>query len=123
MSIYTRVHGSFQGGWTGEKFAPLRRAEGHKVVSPPLPGSADAPLPADQATLDRYVERICVLIDAEPQSVILVGHSMGGIVISQTAERRPDRIAQLVYICGFILADGESLLRFLDDSRDLAGEE
>ena len=123
MSTYILVHGSFHGGWTWDKFAPLLRAEGHKVLCPTLPGSADDPLPADQATLDRYVERICTLIDAEPEPVILVGHSMGGIVVTQTAERRPERISQLAYICGFILVDGESLVRFLDESRDLAGEE
>lgn len=123
MATYILVHGSFHGGWTWGRFAPLLRAEGHKVLCPTLPGSAGDSLPAVEVTLERYVERICALIDAEPEPVILVGHSMGGIVVTQTAEHRPERIKLLVYICGFILVDGESLLQFLDDSKELAGEE
>jgi pimeloyl-ACP methyl ester carboxylesterase len=35
---------------------------------------------------------------------------MGGIVITQTAARCPERIALLVYVCAFLPADGQSLL-------------
>jgi pimeloyl-ACP methyl ester carboxylesterase len=40
----------------------------------------------------------------------LVGHSRGGIIISEVAERRPEKIALLVYLAAFLLRDGESLL-------------
>src|SRR5262249_33664037 len=44
---------------------------------------------------------------AEP--VILVGHSRGGFVVSQAAERRPDKVKTLVYLAAFLLREGESL--------------
>jgi pimeloyl-ACP methyl ester carboxylesterase len=123
MSTYILVHGSFHGGWTWDSFAPLLKAAGHTVLCPTLPGSAGDPISPEQATLERYVESIVALIDGAPEPVILAGHSMGGIVVTQTAELRPDRIRMLVYICGFLFVDGESLTGFLDDSKDLAGEE
>jgi len=41
--------------------------------------------------------------------VILVGHSRGGILISEAAQARPERVQVLVYLCAFLLRDGESL--------------
>ena len=35
---------------------------------------------------------------------------MGGIVISEAAEARPDKVARLVYLTAFLLRDGETLL-------------
>ncbi len=43
------------------------------------------------------VERVCKTLDAQPEPVILVGHSMGGGV-TQTAEHRPGKINTLVYL-------------------------
>jgi pimeloyl-ACP methyl ester carboxylesterase len=35
---------------------------------------------------------------------------MGGIAISQAAERHPERIRTLVYLTAFLLRDGETLI-------------
>ena len=49
-------------------------------------------------------------IDASREPVTLVGHSLGGLVISQTAERVPDKISSLVYLCAMLLQDGQSTI-------------
>ena len=41
---------------------------------------------------------------------MLVGHSRGGIVISEVAERLPKQVGMLVYLTAFLLRDGETLL-------------
>ncbi|CAA9377153.1 MAG: hypothetical protein AVDCRST_MAG93-8910 [uncultured Chloroflexia bacterium] len=41
---------------------------------------------------------------------MLVGQSMGGMVISQAAEQRPDKIEMLVYVGAYLLRDGEAPL-------------
>ncbi len=60
-------------------------------------------------TLDAYADRVCEILDGgEP--AILVGNSMGGIVISQAAARQPDRVERLVYVAAFLPGDGQSLM-------------
>jgi pimeloyl-ACP methyl ester carboxylesterase len=39
---------------------------------------------------------------------VLVGHSLGGIAISQAAEQRPEKIEKLVYVCALLLPSGKS---------------
>jgi len=54
---------------------------------------------------------MCQVVDAQRESVVLVGHSMGGsMVITQAAEYRPDKIQTLVYVAARLLRNGESSL-------------
>jgi pimeloyl-ACP methyl ester carboxylesterase len=46
---------------------------------------------------------------ADAQPVVLVGHSCGGAVITQLADRCAGRIARLVYVAAFEPRDGESV--------------
>jgi pimeloyl-ACP methyl ester carboxylesterase len=73
--------------------APLVESAGHVVLAP------------DQAD----AERVSEIMDAQSGPVILVGHSMAGAIISQAAEYRPEKAAALVYVCAYLLRDGESL--------------
>ena len=56
-----------------------------------------------------YADRISQVLDARPEPAVLVGQSSGGVVISQTAEQRPDKIETLVYVGAVLLRDGESV--------------
>ncbi len=49
------------------------------------------------------VAKICDLIDSIEGKVILVGHSKNGIMISQVAEYRPDKIEKLVYLAAYLI--------------------
>ena len=110
MATYLLVHGAFHGAWAWERVTPLLEEAGHSVIAPDLPGSGADQTPVSEITLQAYVDRVTAEIDAAPEPVILVGHSMGGLVITQTAEFRPRRIAKLVYLCANLLSDGERLL-------------
>src|SRR5438552_2315995 len=41
---------------------------------------------------------------------VLVGHSMGGMVITQAAANCPEYVDRLVYVAAFLPADGQSLI-------------
>lgn len=43
---------------------------------------------------------------------------MGGIVVSQAAEQRPDRIRALVYVCAFLLRDSQCLVDVAQGDKD-----
>jgi pimeloyl-ACP methyl ester carboxylesterase len=60
--------------------------------------------------MQTYVDYVCNVLDALPEPAILVGHSRGGIVISQVAERCPDRVKSLVYLAAFLIPSGEAML-------------
>jgi pimeloyl-ACP methyl ester carboxylesterase len=83
---------------------------GHEVATFDLPGAGDDPTPVAEVTLDAYARRICDALADEPEPVVLVGHSMGGMAITQAAARCPERIARLVYVAAFLPADGQSLV-------------
>jgi pimeloyl-ACP methyl ester carboxylesterase len=123
MATFLFVHGSFHGAWCWERLAPLLLERSHRVVTPNLPGSADDPAPLENAGLQSYATRIAAHIDEISGPVILVGHSMGGIVSSQVAEWRSGRIAAVVYICGLLLRSSETLATFLDAHADLGIED
>jgi pimeloyl-ACP methyl ester carboxylesterase len=110
MSTFVLVHGSWHGGWCWDSVKALLENQGHRVMAPDLPGHGQDRTPIAEITLQRYVDRVLAVIDAQPEPVILVGHSMGGIVITQTAEQRPDKIKTLIYLCAFLPRDGQSLL-------------
>lgn len=110
MSNFVLVHGAQHGAWCWYKVAPLLRQKGHQVICPDLPGHGRDRTPPSEVTLRAYVDQVCAVLDAESEAVILVGHSMGGAVITQAAEQRPDKIAKLIYLAAFLLQDGQSVL-------------
>ena len=111
MSNYVLIHGAWHGGWCWKNVVPLIEKEGHKVVAPDLPGHGNDKRPITEITLQAYTDRVCQILDEQSEPVILVGHSMGGVVITQTAEYRPEKIKKLVYLTGFLLQNGEFLLQ------------
>ena len=110
MTTFVLVHGAWHGGWCWEKLVPLLEARGHRVSAPDLPGHGADRTPIAEITLDAYAERVRATIAAQLEPVVLVGHSMGGVVITAAAERIPERIRTLVYLTAFLIGAGESLI-------------
>jgi pimeloyl-ACP methyl ester carboxylesterase len=113
MSIFLLVHGAWHGGWCWFKVAPLLEAQGHRVLAPDLPSHGIDRTPVGEVSLETYARRICEILDGCEEPVVLVGHSMGGLVVSRAAELRPAKVRTLVYVAAFLLRDGESLLDIL----------
>jgi pimeloyl-ACP methyl ester carboxylesterase len=118
MSTFVLVHGAWGGGWVWDRVAGVLRQQGHTVHTPDLPGHGSDGTPTAKVTLQSYVDRICQVIDGCNERVILAGHSMGGIVISQAAEERSGRISALVYVTAFLLQDGQCLLQWAELDKD-----
>ena len=109
MARFVLVHGAWHGAWCWYKVIPLLKAQGHEVVAPELPGHGITRTPTNKVSMQGYTDRACDTLDESSEPSILVGHSMGGIVITQTAEYRPEKISKLVYLAAFLLPDGMSL--------------
>lgn len=117
MAVYILLHGAWHDSRCWQKITPQLSARGHEVFTPDLPGHGRDHTPFNTITLASYIDAISVLIEKTTQPVILVGHSMAGIIISQLAENLPSRIQILVYLAAFIPADHESLLDVAKKSR------
>lgn len=110
MSTYLLIHGSWHGAWCWYKVIPHLERAGHRVIAPDLPSLGIDKTPISQVSLDTWTDSVCQLLDDQVEPVILVGHSRGGIVISQVAEKRPEKVKTLIYLAAFLLRSGESLL-------------
>lgn len=106
------IHGAWQGAWAWQPVVPLLEAVGQRAVAVDLPGNGSDATPPDAVTTMLYAEHVAAIIDGLADPIIVVGHSMGGTVAAQVSELRPERIAVAVYLCAFLLPDGESVLDF-----------
>jgi len=109
MSTFILVHGAWLDASCWTPVAERLRTAGHRVVAPDLPGHGADNTPLAGQTLDGYVERVLRDVERAGEPVILVGHSMAGVVISAVAERAPERVRHLVYVAAYLLGDGESI--------------
>jgi pimeloyl-ACP methyl ester carboxylesterase len=119
MANFVLVHGAWHGGWCWVKVVEELQAAGHVALAPDLPSHGSDPTSPDRVDLGSYVERICDVIDSLPGQVVLVGHSLGGLTISQVAELRADRLARLVYLAAFVPESGVPF----DPAADIAASE
>lgn len=116
MATFVLIHGAWHGGWCWERVQPLLETRGHKVIAPDLPGLGSDQTPVDTVTMETWVSFVTDLIKEQNGPVVLVGHSRGGIVISEAAERIPAKIGKLVYLTAFMLPDGMSMQEVIDQS-------
>lgn len=114
MTTFVLVPGAMHGKWTWDRVIPLLEAYGHKAVAEDLPGMASregAP-PAADVTLALWADFVADLARAAEGRVILAGHSRGGLVIGEAAERLVDtlgeRLAGLIYVAGLIAPPGQT---------------
>jgi pimeloyl-ACP methyl ester carboxylesterase len=108
MTTFVLVAGAWHGAWCWYKVAPLLEEAGHAVVAVDLPSLGRDTTPISAVSLQMWRDHVVDIVDAQPDRVVLVGHSRGGVVISAVAEQRPHRIEALVYVAAFLLGDGES---------------
>jgi pimeloyl-ACP methyl ester carboxylesterase len=110
MSTYVLVHCGWHGAWSWHNVIPQLEKQGHTVVAPDLPSHGrDRSMSPSDVTLRDYTDRMSSVIQQQNEPVILVGHSLGGIVISQTAEECSDRIQKLVYTTAFLIPNGGNM--------------
>ncbi len=78
-------------------------------VAVDLPGRGSRPADILGVTLDDCVEAVVDSADAAGFThVRLVGHSLGGVVITETQRRYPGRVTELIYVGALVPAQGAS---------------
>jgi pimeloyl-ACP methyl ester carboxylesterase len=136
---FVLVHGGAHGAWAFERLAALLIQEGHHVVARDLPGHglgarfprsyttrpvnprdfATEPSPIAHLTLGDYCDQVIDTVRRLAQRtphrrIILLGHSMAGLVLNQVGEAVPELIDRLVYLSAWMTADGTSFSDYMD---------
>jgi alpha-beta hydrolase superfamily lysophospholipase len=94
MSTFLLVPGASHTAWCWHKVVPLLRAAGHNAVAMDLPGTGEnGSVALRDASLEVWSEYVAEQVQDAHRPVLLAGHSRGGYVISEAAERVPDRLA------------------------------
>lgn len=106
---YILVHGAWQAGWCWKFLAAELRKRGHTVTCLDLPGHGTNAFPLSEVTYEIYYKNLEEEIK-KYKEVILVAHSMSGLMAGPLLDRYPDRIAHLFLIAAFVAQNGQSLL-------------
>ena len=111
---YVLVHGACHGAWCWDEVAARLRAKGHRVVTLDLPGHGRRAAEVRLASVEAYGRAVADAMALEGISRgVLVGHSMGGLVIPKAAELASARVAHLVFLAAVVVPDGGTLARTL----------
>ncbi|KAJ6906013.1 hypothetical protein NC652_023689 [Populus alba x Populus x berolinensis] len=98
---FVLVHGAGHGAWCWYKLVPLLRSSGHNVTTIDLAASGiDRRQISDLQSISDYIRPLRDLLASLPpnEKVILVGHSLGGLALSQTMEGLPSKISVAVFL-------------------------
>jgi pimeloyl-ACP methyl ester carboxylesterase len=95
------------------------KGKSHKVAWVTLPGHDKPFLSPDDPTVEmaNYVKRVVGYFPKSGEEVILIGHSMGGQVITHVAAEHPSRIDRLIYVAAMLPQDGQSANDIKKDSK------
>jgi pimeloyl-ACP methyl ester carboxylesterase len=111
VKTFVLVHGMSHGGWAWAPLAARLTRDGHRVITPDLPGHGRRAHERRRATVDGYAAAVAdAMILEGAHDAVVVGHSMGGVVIPKVAERVPARVRHLVFLAAVVLPPRGSLL-------------
>ncbi|XP_026394387.1 putative inactive methylesterase 20 [Papaver somniferum] len=105
---FVLVHGGCHGAWCWYKLTPRLKSAGHRVTVLDLAGSGiNSKQVNDLRSFSDYIRPFMEFmeysipsgISIKPdEKVILVGHSLGGLVISKAMEMFPEKISVAVFV-------------------------
>ena len=119
---FVLVHGGWQAPYVWQVVKHQLEARGQKVIVVELPAHGDDFTSPANVSIDVYRDKVIDVMQGIGGRVVLVGHSLGGVVVSAVAEKIPAKIEKLIYIAAFIPANGQSLLDLAStDQQSLLG--
>jgi pimeloyl-ACP methyl ester carboxylesterase len=102
------VHGAFHTGECWSRFAPYLVRRGFEVHTVTLGGHTGNPRHPLEVSMQTYGDDVIARAEQIGRPGILLGHSMGGMVISEAAERRPELFSSLIYLTAYAPPFGDN---------------
>jgi pimeloyl-ACP methyl ester carboxylesterase len=108
---YVFIHPSWRGAWCWDQVLAVMRAWGREAYAPDGPGHGSRLYEIKGVSLADYPRVYAEFIkERKLDRVVLVGNSIGGLMVQLTMQAIPERIVHGIWYMAFILADGECLL-------------
>jgi len=116
MTTFVLVPGAWLGGWAWREVTDRLRGAGQDVYPLTLTGLAERAAEGGPETdLDTHVADIVrVLDDNDLRGAVLVAHSYAGAPVAAAVDRRPERLAAVVYVDSGPVPDGVAQVEFGD---------
>ena len=110
MTTFVLVHGAWGGAHGFRHVRRILQAAGHEVFTPSLTGIGErVHLTSPLVNLSTHVTDVVNQILFEDlESIVLVGFSYGGFVVTGTLEHVADRVSHLVYLDAFVPQNGDT---------------
>ncbi|KAL9245762.1 hypothetical protein vseg_019377 [Gypsophila vaccaria] len=102
---FVLVHGMSHGAWSWYKLIPLLKKAGHKVTALDMAASGVNLQKIEEVlTLEQYSQPLLDFMSslAETETVILVGHSLGGMNLALAMECFPQKVSAAVFLTAFV---------------------
>jgi pimeloyl-ACP methyl ester carboxylesterase len=114
---FVLLHGAMLGHWIWDRVTPLLD---RPALSVDLPGRGTKPADITQVTLGDAVDSVVADVDVGPfKRVVLVAHSLSGILVPAVTTRLGDRVAHTVFVSAAVPRPGNSYLDVLPTSQRL----
>lgn len=92
---FVLVHGGYHGAWCWDRLIPELKKRGHTAIAVDLPGHGTK---AGEPGVPSMADYRKAVLDVLEKDDVLVGHSMGGLIISDVAAAAPEKIGHLIYL-------------------------
>ena len=106
MARLVLVHGAMGNATTWPvSFVQALESKGHTVEVFDLPAQGKDSTPKEAVTMQAYADRTVEQLRSRPEPAVLVGHSMGGMVVTQAADdfvAAGGELAQVIYLTAFL---------------------
>lgn len=108
IASFVLVHAAWQGPYAWNSVQAQLLQAGFSVEVIQLPGHGTDFTEPQSLSMDSYISHVADAILAIGRKVILVGHSLAGMIISGVSEKIPELVDKLVYIAAYVPEDGQS---------------
>ncbi len=105
MATFALIHGGAHGGWCWEEVVPELEARGHTAVAP------DLPIEDESAGALAWAETVVAALPPGADDLVVVGHSLGGMVVPVVATLVPVR--HLVFLGAMVPMPGMTYAEYL----------
>jgi pimeloyl-ACP methyl ester carboxylesterase len=119
MATMILIAGAMHGAWIWDRVTPILESAGHDVIALDLPGmGTNRTVAKADVSLRLWADYVADRVLQAGRPVILAGHSRGGLVIGEAAERVAEHIQGLIYLTALIVPPGQTALSAIKYEED-----